>query len=133
MFFLVSNPGNLKIRKIRRFLQSAFLGCHFTTCFNMFHQKSMISYDVFDTSGHFVRVFGGHFAKSTCFFIGGTPRDRHLGKRVVKNIENIDFCVRNHTFRTMFLTEVVISYVFLDVILQNVRVSSSGEPRGNSV
>ena len=40
------------------------------------HQKVGASYDVFDNIDHVVGVVGGHFSKSTCFFIGGTPRDR---------------------------------------------------------
>ena len=39
------------------------------------------------------------------------------------------FVIKKMSFGTMFLTELVISYLFLEVILQKVRVFSSGEPR----
>ena len=48
---------------------------NFARRFNDYHQKVCVWLDVFTKSINFTRRFEGHFSKSMCFFIGGTPRN----------------------------------------------------------
>ena len=40
------------------------------------HERLLVSYGVLRHKSRFAWVSGGHFSKTMCFFIGGTPRNR---------------------------------------------------------
>ena len=68
--------------------------------FNIIHEKPLISYNVFVKSFHFVQDCGGHFSKSTCFFVGGTPRNRMQQR--TSGTSTLHMRVRTLTARRMF-------------------------------
>ena len=70
--------------------------------FKTFREKVGIPYEVFVKSVNFVRVFECHFSKSTCFFIGGTPRNRMHQKKWSKTMCFLDFALKSNDFVRSF-------------------------------